>query len=169
MSIDLGLSDSDRNTNYAPLGVLGYKYRQLGMLEPLSQVKPSMKTVRYDSQTKLEQLVVSLLSGCRYLSEVNRKLKPETRLSQVWQFPGFADQSQLSRYLDGLSEQNIVELRRAVGAIWQSHSQLLRHDWRRRLTVDLDLSGLPCSKRSEGASKGYISGKKIKQVVNWLG
>jgi len=40
---------------------------------------------------------------------------------------------------------------------------------RQRLTVDFDLSGLPASPRAEGSTKGYFSGKKIKQAANWRG
>jgi len=109
---------------------------------------------------------VSLLSGCEYISEVNSKLKPEQQLAQVWKFSRFADQSQLSIYLDRLTQTNLSQLSVAVGQIGHQLSYLRHHDWRGFLTVDLDLSGLPCSKQSEGAQKGYMSGKKISSDDN---
>ncbi len=121
-----------------------------------------MKAIRYSSPMKLEQIVVSMLAGCEYISEVNPKLKSEQKLAEIWHYSSFADQSQLSDFLNQLTLTNLVELRISVGQIWRNLSHLLNHDWRGFLTLDLDLSGLPCSKRSEGAEKGYMSGKKTK-------
>ncbi len=167
MTIEITLSNRRFNTKYAPLAVLGYKYCQQGILAPLGWVRPSMKAVSHTSQAKLEQIVVSMLAGCEYISEVNSKLRTEQKLAKIWGYPRFADQSQLSELLNQLSlikkplrVTNLVELRAAVGQIWRSLSHLIEHDWRGFLIVDLDLSGLPSSKRAEGAKKGYMSGKK---------
>ncbi len=166
MSIKITLGSRGFNTKYAPLAVLGYKYRQSDLFTPLGSIHPPIKEVQYNSQIKLEQILVSMLAGCRYISEINPKLRTEQKLAEVWQFPGFADQSQLSEYLNRLTLANLVELEANIDEIWRSLSYLLEHDWRRILVVDYDLSGLPCSKHAEGSKKGYMSGKKTKQGDN---
>jgi len=119
-----------------------------------------MKTVRYSPTSKLQQVFLSILAGCEYLSEVNCRLKSEHALAQVWQLERFADQSLLSRTLDGLTQMNIDQLRTAETTIWQQCSQAMNHDWRGYLLLDYDLSGLPSGKQAEGSTKGYFSGKK---------
>ena len=160
MSIKITLGSRNFNTKYAPLAVLGYKYRQASLFTPLGSMCPPIKEAQYSSQIKLEQILVSMLAGCRYISEINPKLHTEQKLAEVWQFPGFADQSQLSEYLNRLTLVNLGELEANTGEIWRSLSYLLNHDWRRTLIADLDLSGLPGSKHAEGSEKGYMSGKK---------
>ena len=113
-----------------------------------------MKTVRYSPTSKLKQVFLSILAGCEYLSEVNCRLKAEQALAQVWQVERFADQSMLSRTLDGLTQMNIDQLRTAETIIWQQHSQAMNHDWRGYLLLDYDLSGLPSGKQAEGSTKG---------------
>ena len=148
------------NTHYAPLALLSAHYQQDQTLKPLEMVDVAMKTVRYPPTSKLQQVFLSILAGCEYLSEVNCRLKSEQALAQVWQLEHFADQSILSRTLDRLTQMNIDQLRAAETTVWQQHSQAMRHDWRGYLLLDYDLSGLPSGKQAEGSVKGYFSGKK---------
>jgi hypothetical protein len=157
MSIEIGLlSDGieiGTNTRYAPLAALSAQYQYQDCLKPLEKVDIGMKTVRYSPRSKLQQVLLSILSGCEYLAEVNSYLKPECALAQVWQLDRFADQSMLSRTLDKLTLMNIEQLRAAETAIWRQTSRVRCHDWRGYLWLDYDLSGLP-------STKGYFSGKK---------
>jgi len=164
MVIEIGLLPStveaSINTHYAPLALLSAHYQQNQTLKPLEMVEVAMKTVRYSPTSKLEQVFLSIWAGCEYLSEVNCRLKTERALAQVWQLERFADQSMLSRTLDGLTQMNIEQLRAAEKTIWQEHSQTKQHDWRGYLLLDYDLSGLPSGQQAEGSMKGYFSGKK---------
>lgn len=164
MSIKIGLLpagiETATNTRYAPLAALSAHYQENQTLKPLELLSIPMKTVRYSPICKLQQVFLSILTGCQYLSEVNCRLIPEQALAQVWQLEGFAEQSSLSRTLDGLSLMNIEQLRAAQTAIWQEHGQVMRHDWRGFLWLDYDLSGLPSGKQAEGSVKGYFSAKK---------
>lgn len=167
MTIEFGLTDTDYNTEYAPLAVLINHYQQKQWLKPLEKIKIDMKTVEFTPSDKLEQVLVSIMAGCETISQVNTKLKCDWPLAQACGWQRIADQSTLSEALDALTLTNIDQLRNAVSKVWREHSATLEHDWRSYLWLDCDLSGLPCSKRSEGSQKGYFSGKKTSQVGNW--
>ena len=166
MNCKFGLTEGPVNTQYAPLGVLLAYYEQKKTLEPLDQIELKMKSYRYTGHDKLKQVFVSILSGCETLSEVNQKLRSEHHLANVCDWPQFADQSNLSRTLDGLTQMNIEQLRKAQSEIWKKYSQVRRHDWRGYLWLDFDLSGLPCGKQAEESQKGYFCGKKTPQVAS---
>ena len=102
MSIEIGLTDEITNTQYAPLAVLCAHYQTKQLLDPLRQVQIPMKTRIFSPGDKLIQVLLSILAGCDTLSEVNPRLKQETALAKAWGWPRFADQSNLSRLLDGL-------------------------------------------------------------------
>lgn len=173
MSIELGLLaggiETETNTRYAPLAALAACYQRENRLSPLKILDIGMKTVHYSAVEKLQQIVMSVLANCVYLSEINCRLKPEAGLAQICGLRGFADQSTLSRSLDRLTLMNIDQLRQAGTRIWRDHSQAIRHDWRGFLWLDYDLSGLPSGKGAEGSVKGYFSGKKTSPDGSWRG
>ena len=170
MSVELGLLkggvEAGTNTRYAPLATLAAYYQRENRFSPLEILDLGMKTVRYSPVNKLQQIVMSILANCEYLSEVNCRLKPEAGLAQVCGLEAFADQSTLSRSLDRLTQMNIDQLRQAGTSMWQRHSQAIQHDWRGFLWLDYDLSGLPGGKGAEGSVKGYFSGKKTSRGGN---
>ncbi len=166
MSIKFDTRGTNFNTEYAPLAALLVHYQQKQLLKPLEQVKIEMKTREFSPVSKLEQVLISILAGCQYIVEVNTKLKPELELAQVWGLERFADQSTLSRTLDELTLTNLEQLEQATNSIWRSHSRTLQHDWRGFLWLDFDLSGLPCGKQGQQATRGYFSGKKTWLVAN---
>lgn len=171
MTIEFGLrnetSGNVLTTQHAPLVALAAHYQQHNTLQPLENVKVSMKTVTYSPASKLQQIALSMLAGCATVSEVNTHLKPDVALARVWGLDQFADQSMLMRTLDQLTQMNIDQLRTAITSIWHDHSQTMQHDWRGFLWLDFDLSGLPCSPRAEASTKGYFSGKKTPPDANW--
>ena len=160
MTIEFGLTEGLTNTRYAPLVALSAHYQENHVLAPLEQVRIPMKERDFSPADKLIQVFLSILAGCETLSEVNVRLKPEVHLAAVWGWDRFTDQSNLSRTLDGLTLKNIDQLRQSTIAIWQAHSRVRSHDWRRFLWLDFDLSGLPCGPQAEASQKGYFSGKK---------
>jgi hypothetical protein len=167
MSIEIDLLRGGMiNTQYAPLAALSVHYHQNQRLKPLEMVDIPMKTVDYSPANKLQQVLLSILSGCEYLSEINVRLRPDHALAQVWQLDRFAEQSNLSRTLDALTLMNIEQLRMAGTQIWHQASQTMTHDWRGFLWLDFDLSGLPCGKQGEASTKGYFSAKKTSLVAS---
>jgi hypothetical protein len=163
------LSENLFDTAYAPLAALWMHWQQKETLKPLEEVEMSMKSVVFSPTSKLQQVLLSILSGCEHLSEVNTRLRPDRALAQVCGLKQFAEQSTLSRTLDALSLKQSAQLRAAVTAIWRQCSYTLGHDWRGFLWLDFDLSGLPCGKQAEGSRKGYFSGKKTSPDVSWRG
>lgn len=160
MSIEFGLTKELVNTQFAPIAALSAYYDGQKVFEPLEKVVPVVQKRDYSLANQLEQVVVSILTGCEYLSVVNTKLRSERVLAQVYHINGFANQSTLSRSLDGLSLAHMSQLQDAVQEIGRRSSRIGSHNWRGFLELDFDLSGLPCGKRAEKSEKGYFSGKK---------
>jgi hypothetical protein len=161
MSIEFSFTEELTNSQYAPLAALCVHYQRNQMLEPLARVKIPIRERDFNTAHKLNQILLSILSGCMTLSEVNSRLKPELGLAKIWGWDRFADQSSLSRTLDALTLKNIEQLHGSVTAIWRKCSQLKEHDWRSYLWLDFDLTGLPCSPRAQESQKGYFSDKKM--------
>jgi hypothetical protein len=130
MRLEFGTTDELTNTQFAPVAAL---------------------MVYYEAQK---------LTGCQYISVVNTKLRPERRLAQVKRIDHFAEQSTLALALNELTQMNLDQLEAAVRHISHRCSRTRQHDWRGFLTLDFDLSGLPCGKQAEASKKGYFSGKK---------
>lgn len=167
MGIEISLTDELTNTRYAPLAVLSALYQQHQALKALDGVEIPMKVREFRAPDKLRQVLLSILAGCATLSEVNPKLRAETRLAAVWQWQRFADQSTLSRTLDELTQMNIEQLRQSTAAIFAPYSQAQSHDWRGFLWLDFDLTGLPCSPKAEESQKGYFADKKTPVDGSW--
>ena len=169
MTLEFGKTDELTNTQRAPLGALIAYYEAQKVLKPLELVTLKAKKGEFDVADKLYQLILSILSDCKYISEVNTKLRPERKLAQVKRIARFADQSTLSRGLDELTQMNLGQLEAAVRQISDRCSRTRQHDWRGFLMLDFDLSALPCGQQAEGAQKGYASGKKTALFANWPG
>lgn len=161
MAIEFGLIDETCNTRFAPLAALWVSYQQDKVLEPLEKVQMAVKNCEYTSTCKLEQVLLSILSGCETLSEFNTKVRPEKVLAQTMCLEQFSEQSNLSRTLDALTQMNIDQMAGAIQEICKPLSQISTHDWRGFLWLDFDLSGLPCGKEAQKSQKGYFSGKKM--------
>lgn len=169
MKLKFGLTQELTNTQYAPLAALLAHYEAEKALEPLQSVTSATQDGDFTLVEKLEQTLVSILAGCKYISVVNTKLRPERKLAQVKRIDRFADQSTLSRGLDDLTQMNLSQLGVAVRQISDRCSQTHQHDWRAFLELDFDLSALPCGQQAEGGQKGYASGKKTGLYANWHG
>lgn len=166
MLLQFGLTDELTNSQFAPVAALAAYYQAENVLKPLQLVTPSSDQAEFSLANKLTQLILSILTGCEYVSMVNTKLRPERKMGQLYRIEGFVDQSTLSKALNGLTQMNLTELEQAVHQISERCSQTRNHDWRAFLLLDFDLSGLPCGKQAQGGSKGYFSGKKTLLVGN---
>ena len=166
MTIKFGLSKELVNSQFGPVAALAAHYESQKVLEPLQIINPAVTKRGFPLANQLSQVVLSILTGCEYLSRVNTRLRPERKLAQVYRIEQFADQATLSRSLDKLSLANLTELEQAVRAISQCCSRICQHDWRGFLQLDFDLSGLPCGQQAQGSQKGYFSGKKTSRDGN---
>lgn len=171
MRPSIRLMTMPNETNFAPLGVLGYCLTRSNFLWPtLTAVHLPLKAVDHTPASKLLDVLVSILAGCRALSQVNTRLRPDRALARAWGRIAFADQSSLARTLDSFTDEHLQQLRQASATLFRRHSQTLRHafsdEW---LWLDLDLTPLPASKHAEASTKGKISPKKTLMVGNWHG
>jgi hypothetical protein len=169
MSIKFQVCATAANTEFAPLAALCAIYQRQQCFQPLEQILETTRQGDYSLKDKLLQVLVSMLAGCQTLSEINPHLRSESGLAQLLGCERIADQSTLSRTLDGLSRKQIEQIRAASNQILRSFSATERHDGRGYLWLEYDLSGLPCSARAQESQKGYFSGKKTPGVANWPG
>lgn len=164
MALEFGVTATLSNTQFAPVAALLAYYQAEKVLEPLEMLRFG----KNQATNKLDQVFISILTGCEYISLINTRLRPELDLAQVKRIASFAEQSTIARSLNGLSQMNLDELEAAVRQISDRCSRTQGHDWRTFLELDFDLSGLPCGKQAEGSRKGYFSGKKTSLDGNWL-
>jgi hypothetical protein len=127
---------------------------------PLAQ-----KQLLYSPSDKLIFVALGILSGAEYIFDINLKLRPDKPLLNAFGYEGCADQSVIQDTLDVCKKENAIQLEQAIGQIFaqQNRSQALLFDAlvdKREVTIDLDLSGLPASKKAEGSSKGYFSKRR---------
>src|SRR5256885_8476095 len=71
-------------TTFVPLGVLGYCLTRTDFLQPVvAGVQVPLKTVQHTPANKLLDVLVSILAGCRAISQVNTRLRPDLALAQA--------------------------------------------------------------------------------------
>lgn len=156
------MSESTLSTGYcghAPLAALGSHLRQLDLLAPLRQkVQIPQKTVKYSPFDKLCDAFLLLLTGAHRMVEINTRLRADPLLCQAFGRSGCAEQSVVQDTLDACTDANIEQMQQAVNAIFQQYSRAAHHDYNQAYQVlDFDLSGRPCGKRAEEATKGYFA------------
>jgi hypothetical protein len=130
MSLQFGLTPELTNTQFAPVAALSVHYKAQNVLRPLQSVTSEAKQSDFTLANKLTQVILSILTGCEFISVVNTRLCPEQKLAQLYRIDHFADQSTLSRALNGLTQMNLVELDTAVQQTCHRCSRTLRDEWR---------------------------------------
>lgn len=157
------------DTGFAPLGVLGYCLMRTSFLSPvLRAVTVPIKTVQHLPAAKVLDVLVSILAGCRAISHVNTRLRPDLALAHAWGRPQFAAQATLARTLDSFTDADVCLLRQGCEALFRRESRTFHHpfadDW---LWLDIDLTSLPASKQAQASTKGKIGPKKTLMAGNW--
>jgi hypothetical protein len=169
MTTIIRLTTMPRDTSFVPLGVLGYCLTRTDFLTPVfADLALPVKEVKHAPKAKLLDVLVSILAGCRAISQVNTRIRPDLALACAWGRERFAEQSTLARTLDAFSKEDIAQLRQGSEVLFRRESQVLRHnfvqDW---LWLDIDLTPLPASRHAEGSTKGKIGGEKTSMGANW--
>lgn len=149
-------------SHYSPaasLAVIGVKMSQLDLFAPIrTQVKIEQKTIKYPPAEKLYETLISLLAGAHGLVQINPLLREDLGLQRAFGLTGCAEQSVVQDTLDACSPENVQQLHEALDQIFQQHSRAAHHDWQRDLLIlDADMSGMPCGKKAEFATKGYFA------------
>jgi hypothetical protein len=161
MATTIRLVEMSEETNFAPLGVLGYCLTRTAFLAPVwAELNLPMKTVRHSPHEKLMDVLVSILGGCRSVQHVNTRLRPDLALAAAWGRRQFAEQSVLARTLDRFRPEQLAQLRRGSEVLFRRESRMLRHDFARDwLWLDIDLTPLPISKHAEDSTKGKFNAR----------
>jgi len=158
----------EKTTSFAPLVALGFYMREQDWLLPV------FGRVQFESPTHVEHpelalldVWVSLLAGCRSVSHINTRLRPDVVLAQAWGRRRFHEQSSIARVLDVCQAGQVEQLRAGVESLYRWIG-LAPHrvGWPTPLTLDIDLTGLPAGRQAEGSTKGYFSGKRGPAAAN---
>ncbi len=166
----ISLVTMQQTTGFAPLVALGCYVREQDLLSPLwSRLHFSQPTHTDNPCGALLDGWVSILAGCRSISQVNTRIRPDPLLAQAWGRERFCEQSTLARVLDGCQASQVEQVREGVEALYRWIGQAPQGAWPGELTVDIDLTGLLAGKQAQGASKGYFSEKKGPSAANYAG
>lgn len=146
---------------HASLCALGWKLTELGVWSVVEdKVHVSQKTVHYTPLSKLKTTFVGMLCGMKGVVEVNKTVRPDVALCRSF---GCApcDQSVVQDTLSACTGENVGQMEESLSCLVQRYSQAFSHDYAARLQVlDIDLSGMPCGRKAELATKGYFAQQK---------
>ena len=131
----------------------------VGALELLDQVKVKMKKIDYTVHQKMMTLLLSVVIGCRYTSDINQKLVPDTVAANLLGMDRFPDQSQVNALLRRIDNKGLEQAKSIHHQMFMQNAQCLSTT--DDVVVDIDQSGLIANgKTYEMAQKGYFSKKK---------
>lgn len=119
------------------------------------------KTVVYDPHAKLLGVLMTILAGAGGLVESNTRIRPDQPLQRAIGLYPFPDQSTLSETVNACTAENVWAARQGIAKVYRQYGQgakdVTREDW---LVLDVDLTGMPCGRQCEEATKGYFSGSR---------
>jgi len=163
MTTRIVLESMPTETQFTPLAVLGYCLTRTGFLQPVwSGLDLNMRTRDHAPWEKLQDVLVSVLAGCKSIHQINLKLRPDQALATAWARVTFAEQATVSRTLEAFDGEALAQLRSGSQHLFHLHSQTVQHDFGATwLVMDIDETRLLASKRAEGSRKGFAIGKKI--------
>jgi hypothetical protein len=146
-------------TPRAALAAIGLKIHSLKLFDTVAEhVHIRQKTIKHTPLEKLTDAFMAILSGAHGLCEINTRVRPDAALQRAFGRSCCAEQSVVQETLSACTADNVQQMEEAVDAIFRTHSQTYRHNYKARLLLlDIDLTGMPCGKSGELALKGYFS------------
>ena len=156
------------STQHAMLIVWGHFTRTIGLRERLSSVPIRQQTVTHAPQDNLLELLIGLLSGMEYLTDLSvgpTPLVKDPAVATAWHLDTLADASTVSRTLKACDAATVASLRVALDEVRQPFLDQAIMDLRarqQRLVLDADLTGRPVSSTSHtypDAAFGYMDGE----------
>jgi len=146
-------------TSLLPLTAIGAKTRKMKLFEPIErEVKIAQKTIKHRPVDKLMDGYIAILAGAAGMVEVNKRVRSERAVQMAFGRQGCAEQSVVQDTLDACTEQNVLEMHRAMEQIFRCHSQSYRHDYQKEWQLlEVDMSGRPCGRKAGLATKGYFA------------
>jgi hypothetical protein len=145
----------------ATLCAIGIKLRSLKFFDTMAEhLHIKQKTIHHTPIEKLTDAFIAILAGAHGLCEINTRVRTDAALQRAFGRKGCAEQSVVQETLDACTSNNISEMKRAFKELLQKHGRAYRHPYKERLQLfDVDMTGLPCGRLSEKASKGYFANK----------
>ena len=145
----------------ATLCAIGIKLRSLKFFDILAEyLRIKQKTLHHTPIEKLTDAFIAILAGSHGLCEINTRVRPDAALQRAFGRSGCAEQSVVQETLDACTSQNVSEMKRAFKALLKAHGRSYRHPYKDKLQLlDVDMTGLPCGRQAEKASKGYFANK----------
>jgi Transposase DDE domain group 1 len=145
----------------ATLCAIGIKLRSLKFFDIIAEhVHVRQKTIHHTPIEKLTDAFIAILSGAHGLCEINTRVRTDTALQRAFGRNSCAEQSVVQETLDACTSQNISQMKRAFKALLKAHGRSYRHPYKDKLQLlDVDMTGLPCGRLSEKASKGYFANR----------
>jgi hypothetical protein len=156
------LLNTKHSTQYAPLVVLGYYVREQDLFSPLRSrlAFPDGLHTRAPVMALLD-VWVSILAGCRSVSQINTRLRPDRILAGAWGRRSFFEQSTIARILDACQSEQVQQLQSGVEQIYRWMGQAPQQIQAQASSLlDIDLTGMPASRKAQGSTKGYFGREK---------
>jgi hypothetical protein len=156
------LAEMEEYTPYAPLVALGYAIREQDLLSPIfSRLKFPAGMHTTAPALALLDVWVSMLAGCRSVSQINTRLRPDRVLARAWGRACFCEQSTVARVLDACQEEQVSQLQSGVEQIYRWIGQApQRVKALAPSIIDIDLTGMPAGRQAQGSTKGYFGREK---------
>lgn len=144
------------------LAALGLYVQEIHLFDPIrQQVHIPQKQVKDHPLDKLYDLWIAMLAGRERTVELNSVLRADVALQRAFGRTRCAEQSVVQQTLDACTPETIEQMRASLNQLAKLHGKAWQprqaHEW---LILDLDLSALPCGKKAEHATKGYLPGRK---------
>jgi hypothetical protein len=159
-------SNNEINSAYASLCAIAPVIKDKNVFGVIHQkVEIHQKKVEYKPTDKLVFVVLGIVSGCEVVFDINRKLRVDKTLLRAFGYSKCADQSVIQDTLNASTEQNVLQMEEALKTIWDENNLTVPILENARIegrieTIDMDLSGMPASKKAECSTKGYFAGEK---------
>src|SRR5690606_30058062 len=114
----IAMNDCIRFSPRASLTLLGMRIGQMGVWDVLEKhVHIHQKVVVHTPLDKLKDAFINIVAGGHGLVEVNTRVRPDTALSVAFGRRGCADQSTISETLNRCTEENVDQMRAALGQL----------------------------------------------------
>ena len=155
-------------TQHAMLVIWGHYAQTIGLVEALAKVKIAQKAVVRMPYEKIAELLVGLLAGIEYLTDLSEGAAPlskDIEVATAWKLSAMADASGVSRTLSACDDETGLALETMLNRVAQPFLLRAVSDLRQRnqpLVLDADLTGRPVSSTSRtypGAAFGYMDGE----------
>jgi hypothetical protein len=145
----------------ATLCAIGIKLRSLKFFDTIAEhVHIRQKTIKHTPVDKLTDAFIAILAGAHGLSEINTRVRTDAALQRAFGRSSCAEQSVVQETLDACTVENVRQMKHAFKALMMARSRAYRHAYKTKLQLlDVDMTGLPCGRQAEKASKGYFANK----------